>query len=357
MCASGNSSCCWLCLEEGPDAAGMPLVRDCSCRGSSGFAHISCITRYAESDGRQTYQNCGNIGTAFQQCPNCKQEYNNELRYTLERARVTFVQKEFTNDHTLHLRALIHRVRVLDVENTADRAEGETIASQMISIVEEMKSHPSMGDHDVWKRGGYMKMEAVVLYVIGLFKMNIGSTESLQEALGYFGSAIELFTLIGDEINLMTARKNLSKVESSLYGKELRHNDESDLHLCQKQYDYWRVKLGEHHPITIRRGELLAHTLYSLNKGDAAERLLMKLAETSRQVHGHDHNSTLSVTSALRNIKERPPCVNSSSIEHLPAPQENGCVAKGPVHDSRLMAVKEEEHKPISQAAYQLFAQ
>ena len=39
---------------------------------------------------------------------------------------------------------------------------------------------------------GYMKMEAVVLYVIGLFKMNIGSTKSLQEALGYFGSAIAL---------------------------------------------------------------------------------------------------------------------------------------------------------------------
>ena len=143
----------------------------------------------------------------------------------------------------LRLRALIHRVRVLDVENTADRAEGETIATKMISILEEMKSHP------VWKRGGYMKMEAVVLCVIGLFKMNIGSNESLQEALGYFGSAIELFTLIGDEINLMTARKNLSKVESSLYGEELRHDDESDLQLCQKQYDYWRDKLGEHHPI------------------------------------------------------------------------------------------------------------
>jgi hypothetical protein len=103
----------------------VPIVRDCSCRGSSGFAHTACIISYAESDGRQTYQHCGNIGTAFQQCPNCKQEYNNMLRYNLERARVaSFVEKEFANDHTLHLRALIHRVRVLDAEDTADRAEG-----------------------------------------------------------------------------------------------------------------------------------------------------------------------------------------------------------------------------------------
>src|SRR5210317_197875 len=181
-----------------------------------------------------------------------------------------------------------------------------------------------MEGHEYWKRrgGGYVKMEAVVLYVIGLFKMNIGSTESLQEALGYFGSAIELFTLIGDEINLMTARKNLSKIESSLYGKALRHNDESNLEFCQKQYDYWREKLGEHHPITIRRGELLAHTLTSLNQGAAAETLLTKLAETSRQVHGHNHNSTLSVTSALRDVKERRPvCVESR--ESLLPPQKN----------------------------------
>ena len=96
-----------------------------------------------------------------------------------------------------------------------------------------------------------MKMEAVVLYVIGLFKMNIGSTESLQEALGYFGSAIELFTLIGDEINLMTARKNLSKVESSL--STVKNFDTMMKVICnsvkRKQYDYWRDKLGEHHPI------------------------------------------------------------------------------------------------------------
>ena len=193
-----------------------------------------------------------------------------------------------------------------------------------------------------------MKMEAVVLYVIGLFNMNIGSCESLQEALGYFGSAIELFTSIGDEINLMTARKNLSKIESSLYGKQLRHNDESNLEFCQKQYDYWREKLGEHHPITIRRGELLAHTLTSLNQGAAAETLLTKLAETSRQVHGHNHNSTLSVTSALRDIKERP----------LP-PQKNGgesCIVKSPVQESRRM-VEDEGHKPSSHRAHQSFAQ
>ena len=66
---------------------------------------------------------------------------------------MAFVEKEFTDDHALalHLRALIDRVRVLDVENLADRAKGEEIGLRMISIVEEMRSHHSMQEHDVWK--------------------------------------------------------------------------------------------------------------------------------------------------------------------------------------------------------------
>ena len=39
---------CWICLEDGPDEAGEPLVRDCACRGetSAGY-HLSCIINYA----------------------------------------------------------------------------------------------------------------------------------------------------------------------------------------------------------------------------------------------------------------------------------------------------------------------
>ena len=52
--------------------------------------------------------------------PTAKQEFQNDLRYSLERARVLFVEREFKNDHMLHLRALIHRVRVLNVENGSE---------------------------------------------------------------------------------------------------------------------------------------------------------------------------------------------------------------------------------------------
>ena len=32
---------CYICMDEGPDEFGKPLVRDCSCRGSDmGYAHM-----------------------------------------------------------------------------------------------------------------------------------------------------------------------------------------------------------------------------------------------------------------------------------------------------------------------------
>lgn len=330
-----SSSCCWLCLGEGPDASGMPLVRNCSCRGSSGFAHLSCIIRYAEIDGRNSFRSTGNIGTAFQECSNCKQEFQNDLRYDLERARVSFIEKEFSNDHMMHLRALIHRIRVLDAEQDADRAEGDQICYKMISIIDKMRCDPSM--QHACDREGFMKMEAVVLYVVGLFKMGVGSDENLQVALEYFRRAVDLFTVLGDEINQLTAKKNISKVEAKLHGVKVHYDEGSNLKFSEMQYYHWLEKMGEHHPITIRRGELFAHTQYCLYHGVAAERLLTKLVAMSHRVHGPTHNCTLSATSALQDIKERRVFIDSRKEWFHALRYENdgqSCVVKGPIVDS-----------------------
>ena len=42
---------CYFCLEE--EEEGMPLVRDCSCRGNSGYAHFSCLAKYAEQKSKR----------------------------------------------------------------------------------------------------------------------------------------------------------------------------------------------------------------------------------------------------------------------------------------------------------------
>ena len=50
---------CYLCLGEGDDEEGLPLVRDCSCRGdSAGFAHLSCIIHFAEQKSEKVVDHC-----------------------------------------------------------------------------------------------------------------------------------------------------------------------------------------------------------------------------------------------------------------------------------------------------------
>jgi E3 ubiquitin-protein ligase DOA10 len=48
-----DGTVCFICLDVGPDDEGKPLVRDCSCRGDAGVAHLSCLTMYAKQKSRK----------------------------------------------------------------------------------------------------------------------------------------------------------------------------------------------------------------------------------------------------------------------------------------------------------------
>ena len=46
---SHGEAICYLCLDDVFDEEGKPPVWGCSCRwDSAGFAHLSCLTKYAE---------------------------------------------------------------------------------------------------------------------------------------------------------------------------------------------------------------------------------------------------------------------------------------------------------------------
>jgi hypothetical protein len=47
VAAIPNCTACYICLGGGCNKEGKPLVRDCSCRGDAGSAHLSCIVHYA----------------------------------------------------------------------------------------------------------------------------------------------------------------------------------------------------------------------------------------------------------------------------------------------------------------------
>mmetsp|Transcript_23653 Transcript_23653/g.51255 ORF Transcript_23653/g.51255 Transcript_23653/m.51255 type:complete len:333 (-) Transcript_23653:626-1624(-) len=90
---------CWICLEEGPDGGGEPLMRDCACRGqSAGYAHISCVVKYAQS-------RLDVCVTAWKECPLCAHGYQGRVALTLSNHFVAKTQSRGKN-HPLRLDAI-----------------------------------------------------------------------------------------------------------------------------------------------------------------------------------------------------------------------------------------------------------
>ena len=68
-----DGASCYICLDEGANEEGKPLVRDCSCCGdTAGFAHLSCIFEYAEQKSEQAADSdlVGFSFTPWEKCNN-----------------------------------------------------------------------------------------------------------------------------------------------------------------------------------------------------------------------------------------------------------------------------------------------
>ena len=84
-------SACYFCLGEETDNEGKPLLRDCSCRGdSAGFAHLSCLTKYAEQKYKRAVD--GDLDATGDGCNNCKQPFQNQLAIDLVSAFVSYAE-------------------------------------------------------------------------------------------------------------------------------------------------------------------------------------------------------------------------------------------------------------------------
>ena len=89
---------CWVCLDAGSTDAG-PLVRGCACRGSSGWAHGSCIacaSAAADRNAMATHREqtslpmCASVNSireAWDTCSMCKTEFVGGLAYSQACAR------------------------------------------------------------------------------------------------------------------------------------------------------------------------------------------------------------------------------------------------------------------------------
>ena len=95
-----DGAACYFCLGEEADEEGMPLVRDCSCRGdSAGFVHFSCLVMYAEQKSKQADEGDTDAFTEpWEKCTNCKQPFMGQLSVDVASDFVSFAEATYGHE-------------------------------------------------------------------------------------------------------------------------------------------------------------------------------------------------------------------------------------------------------------------
>eukprot|EP00984_Skeletonema_dohrnii_P029819 scaffold20708_cov118-Skeletonema_dohrnii-CCMP3373.AAC.3 len=271
---------CWLCLEEGPDEGGAPLVRDCSCRGSSGFAHLSCIVKYAEIEGKRLYEREGPPAcmVPFNICPNCKQQYQDDLWKALAKACVNFVEEGFKDKknylpHKLvYAHALMNQMAMLNGENEGEKAGGEKLFAKFFLVMEEVEMNSQLEQLESLDRGRCLRIRAAFTNLeangnanIGHFYRRLKSNEGLLKAKEHYEKARDLFKTIHTmeaEMSVSEMKQNISKLESELSGNEV-HDEGGRVIYLQRDYHKFLGRYGQSSCVTIHAGVALARALLS----------------------------------------------------------------------------------------------
>lgn len=199
---------CYLCFGEGPDESGQPLRRDCSCRGGSGFAHLSCIVGYAKRKSDQ-WDGWGpeKFAEQWHKCPNCKQDYQNELSVELVSEFASFVAERYPDDQVKTITVLDRKLFcLLDLarQQPVKREEAKQIANKILSIIEQVKNaDPTrLLVAPEW----IVRSEAGTYNLLGSFAMMEGimegTTEGEKIAIEYFEKCQEIFNQPGVSVSV-----------------------------------------------------------------------------------------------------------------------------------------------------------
>jgi hypothetical protein len=287
---------CYLCLGGGLDEADQPVRRDCACRGTdAGFVHLSCLTNYAAAKSEQSL---GMIGFAmpWYTCPNCHQEYQNELAVDIASEFVSFVRRTDPDDTQRQVEALYVKLRALDsmfesLQPRQKREAGDAVYV-LLSLIDRMKNDAPLTSR-------YSQFEAFAYNALGRIAFDEGTEESARRAVAHFENQLEVNEAIGFVGGIATAKSNIAAAKSKY---ERGNNNEELLKTNKELYEMRVAELGEEHEYTILAGRSYAIALRNAKRGEEARGLLTKLLVTSKQVLGPHHNTTKSVESMLKRI-------------------------------------------------------
>jgi len=301
---------------------GKPIVRDCACRGNdAGFAHTSCIIKYAKQKCEQAL-NLDTFTMPWEQCPICHQDYQNDLAIQLADAFVSFAEITYGypgND-------LIDKMKIMD----ALRLHIQSIRSGLLSRWEKVNSakheieiliHKLLEKVDRAKEEHDMKgwvhmdptttefrnykhicsvYEAYGYICFGQLYLLSNSEESTNFKISCYEKAREIYQSVGIEHLSKNTTDEIARARAELEG-----NYEGDLigtkNLYYKSLEVW----GENSTESIMMGISYAASLRLANCSIKAERLVTKLIAISRRVYGDEHRCYKIPCKLLNQCKSR----------------------------------------------------
>jgi hypothetical protein len=346
----------------------MPLVRDCSCRGdSAGFAHLSCLTTYAEQKCKRAGDRDHDAFTEpWETCNNCKQPFQNQLAIDLSSALVSLSEVTYGHEESskwdkmkvmaaLRVKIKALSERITDKANESIEVEITLLINQLLDIVKQTKKDINMSrwihmPHDSEEYQYYRGLcnyEAFAYKALGGMFLRDSSEEGFKVMITNFKKARAIYNLVGmnddfqqiDALILMlTSEGTLSTVTSSTNQQSASVAKSSMLQILKNDYEQSLNMQGINSDTTIHTGLHYAQQLRVANHFIEAERIAERLATASRQVHGPHHNTTIDADEFLKKCKERFVWVWPEEELFQALRYENGgeiCVIKGPITEPR----------------------
>ena len=281
---------CYICTQALHWKTKEGLVRGCSCRGTAGFAHVSCLAEQAKILFEEAWEN--NLDwevknerwTRWYSCSLCKQDYHGVVRCALGWA----VWKTYLG------RPEADQIRILAINQLGN---GLSVAGHHKDALPVREAELSMK-----KRLGVSYSSILIAQ---------GNLASTYQNLGRLKESIRLrqevysgrLKVDGEEHYLtLTAANNYASTLGTLRRfKEVKS-------VLRKTIPVTRRVVGESHEVTLRMRDIYATALYfdpdaTLEDLREAVTTLDDLAPTARRVLGGAHPLTVDIEGELRDAR------------------------------------------------------
>ena len=275
---------CYICLEDGTDSEGQPLLRNCACRGEAGWAHVACLANFADNktmEAQRKQDHSIDISSFWIKCILCKTSHMQNMALAMADA---FVKKYEHSD--------IIGLRFASLNSLArSRYDNEDFdgAFALLVRLQEMCDFLTSKGSDVRRQEGNLLSMIGEVFIV---------KEKFNDALSTFERQRELYVAVfgpnSPEVQKNTRRTAVVKEHIGI-GERRHHREDTAAELVRA-----RERFRENQECVDIRRRLSIHMRLVLalrNDGryHEAVKQMKELVFESRQNLGPSHPDTLMI--------------------------------------------------------------